>query len=233
MTPAVVERRERERAARRDHILDAAERVFWREGFEAAKMGAIAEAAQLAKGTLYLYFRDKDHLALGLATRHQAELLARFATLQDEVRARGEAGLSLLRRLLTAYADHMQNPLAHLRMVMSRWATGRAFDPQTEGCQRAQENVVRIFTTIRDAIVCAQREGDLPTDVGPEALVGFLFSSVNGSLLLRLQMSCFPAPELAGDQVMMSTSAHIDLLLDACRHRAASGLTTTDQRGST
>jgi len=216
---AVAKRRERERAERRDRILDAAQEVFWREGFEAAKMGAIAEAAQLGKGTLYLYFRDKDHLALGLATRHQMQLLERFGRLEDE---HAQApGLGLLRRLLSGYADHMQKPVEHLRMVMTRWATGAPFDPDTEGCQDAGENVVKIFGTFRDAVIQAQREGDMPAAIPPERLTTFLFSSLNGALLMRLQISCLDNLEPVS-KPLMSTDEHIDLLLEACRHLAQS-----------
>lgn len=214
---AVAERRERERAERRDRILDAAQQVFWREGFEAAKMGAIAEAAQLGKGTLYLYFRDKDHLALGLATRHQMRLLERFVQLEAECGDQG--GIELLRRLLASYADHMQKPVEHLRMVMTRWATGAPFDPATEGCQSAGENVMRIFGTLRDAVIEAQRKGEMPADVAPERLTTFLFSSLNGSLLMQLQMTCLASLDEVHKQIM-TTDEHIDLLLEACRHLA-------------
>ncbi len=213
----VAQRRKRERAERRDRILDAAQLVFWREGFEAAKMGAIAEAAQLGKGTLYLYFRDKDHLALGLATRHQQQLLERFERLLEE--STNTSGLELLRGLLGSYAGHMQEPIEHLRMVMTRWATGAPFDPSTEGCQTANENVMRIFGTLRDAIRRAQTEGELPAAVPPERLTTFLFSSLNGALLMRLQRSCLAGLDHLGQQVM-SVDEHIDFLLQACRQMA-------------
>jgi AcrR family transcriptional regulator len=66
---AVAERREREREARREAILDAAEELTAEVGYEALRMDAVAVAAELSKGTLYLYFANKEALCAGVATR--------------------------------------------------------------------------------------------------------------------------------------------------------------------
>src|SRR5262245_23712339 len=49
-------------AARKQAILDAALDVFAERGFEAARLDDVAKRAGVAKGTLYLYFRDKEAL---------------------------------------------------------------------------------------------------------------------------------------------------------------------------
>ncbi|MGD0199131.1 MAG: TetR/AcrR family transcriptional regulator [Bryobacteraceae bacterium] len=50
-------------------ILEAARRVFARKGFSGATMDDIAEAAGLAKGTLYLYFPSKRRVYLAALKR--------------------------------------------------------------------------------------------------------------------------------------------------------------------
>lgn len=49
-------------AARRQAILDAALTVFAQRGYEAARLDDMAAKAGVAKGTLYLYFNDKEAL---------------------------------------------------------------------------------------------------------------------------------------------------------------------------
>ncbi len=49
-------------AARRAAILDAALHVFAEHGYESARLDEVAARAGVAKGTLYLYFRDKEDL---------------------------------------------------------------------------------------------------------------------------------------------------------------------------
>jgi AcrR family transcriptional regulator len=48
--------------AKRRQIIDGARKVFLERGFDAASMGDIAKAAGVSKGTLYVYFKDKDEL---------------------------------------------------------------------------------------------------------------------------------------------------------------------------
>ncbi|MCK5408322.1 MAG: helix-turn-helix transcriptional regulator, partial [Candidatus Krumholzibacteria bacterium] len=58
----IAERREREKEQRRIDIIDAAERVFFSKGWQAATMDDVAEAVELSKATLYLYFKNKEEL---------------------------------------------------------------------------------------------------------------------------------------------------------------------------
>ncbi len=55
-----------EQAAKRERILAAALKLFAHEPYQAVTMDRVAEAARVAKGTLYLYFPSKDALYLGV-----------------------------------------------------------------------------------------------------------------------------------------------------------------------
>jgi AcrR family transcriptional regulator len=51
-----------EDSSKRRQILDGASKVFMDLGFDGASMGEIARAAGVSKGTLYVYFADKNGL---------------------------------------------------------------------------------------------------------------------------------------------------------------------------
>src|SRR3954452_10771899 len=51
-----------EDSSKRRQILDGARKVFLKLGFDGASMGEIARSAGVSKGTLYVYFADKNHL---------------------------------------------------------------------------------------------------------------------------------------------------------------------------
>ncbi len=53
-------------SAKRRQILEGARKVFLDRGFDAASMMDIAKAAGVSKGTLYVYFKDKDDLFDGM-----------------------------------------------------------------------------------------------------------------------------------------------------------------------
>ena len=55
-------RREREKQNRRNEILQAAWKVFASRDYDAATIDDVAAAAELSKGTLYLYFQNKADL---------------------------------------------------------------------------------------------------------------------------------------------------------------------------
>lgn len=56
---------------KRRQILDGALQVFTSRGFDAASMSGIAAAANVSKGTLYVYFEDKEHLFVDLIQRER------------------------------------------------------------------------------------------------------------------------------------------------------------------
>ncbi len=65
----ISERRMREKEMRRNAILDAAEQLFFSRGIEHTTMDDVAEAAEFSKGTLYLYFKNKEDLLHGIYLR--------------------------------------------------------------------------------------------------------------------------------------------------------------------
>jgi len=72
------ERRVREKEERRRQIVNAARRLFLEKGYEGATIPKIAEAAELAPGTLYLYFSGKEALYIELLKEGYDMLLARL-----------------------------------------------------------------------------------------------------------------------------------------------------------
>lgn len=55
-------RREREKLNRRNEILEASKKIFSEKGYDNATVDDVASAAELSKGTIYLYFQNKSDL---------------------------------------------------------------------------------------------------------------------------------------------------------------------------
>jgi len=62
----VAERRQREKQARRQAILDAARECFFKDGFEATTVSQITDSVELSTGTLYLYFKNKEEIYVSI-----------------------------------------------------------------------------------------------------------------------------------------------------------------------
>jgi TetR/AcrR family transcriptional regulator, fatty acid metabolism regulator protein len=65
-SPPGADRGDRNGGDKRERILAAAERIFARHGFFAARVSEIAKEAGVADGTIYLYFKSKDDLLISL-----------------------------------------------------------------------------------------------------------------------------------------------------------------------
>jgi AcrR family transcriptional regulator len=46
----------------RDHILEAADRLFYRQGYEHTSFSDIADAVQISRGNFYYHFKSKDEI---------------------------------------------------------------------------------------------------------------------------------------------------------------------------
>src|SRR5688572_6554498 len=84
---------------KRERILSAAERIFARHGFFAAKVSDVAKEAGVADGTIYLYFKSKDDLLISLFERRMQEV---NATLRTAV-AKHKSPREQLRAFVQAY----------------------------------------------------------------------------------------------------------------------------------
>ena len=96
-----------DRQARRQAILDAAERLFT-ERHALANVADVAEAAGLAKGTVYLYFQTKEEIYLALHLRH----VERFFTTLIERMDSGQA--FLFAEMLALSEAHILNAPTYL-----------------------------------------------------------------------------------------------------------------------
>lgn len=111
----VNERREREKAQRRETILDAAEALLFERGYEATKMIDIAERCELSKGTLYLYFRSKEELARAIVGRSYEALLAEI----EAAIVAPASGREQLEAMLATFRRYYQRQADRLRLIFT------------------------------------------------------------------------------------------------------------------
>ncbi len=71
-------------------ILAAAHRVFAEKGFHAATIEAVAKAANVAKGTVYLYYRSKRELYWAALKRGIVEMIEKTQASMDRVQSTQE-----------------------------------------------------------------------------------------------------------------------------------------------
>lgn len=110
----VQERKEREREQRKLDILDAARTVFILNGIQAATMDKIAAQAELAKGTLYLYYKNRDELLLALISMDLEHL---NKGMSEVVQSTAPADEKLFRAFETFHSFSKENTLFYQVMT--------------------------------------------------------------------------------------------------------------------
>ncbi|KAJ36768.1 TetR family transcriptional regulator, partial [Agrobacterium tumefaciens] len=89
--------------AKREQILAGAWRVFKRKGFDAASMNDITREAGVSKGTIYVYFSNKEDLFVALVDHHRNE----FATSMRHILEGTEEVREGLEQFGKAFANKM------------------------------------------------------------------------------------------------------------------------------
>lgn len=75
---AVEDRKQKEKLQRYNSILDGAEKIMQADGLHSLNMDKVAKETQLAKGTLYLYFKSKEEILGALSVKARKLLLNHF-----------------------------------------------------------------------------------------------------------------------------------------------------------
>lgn len=148
-------RRPRDKAVRRADILAAALEVFSAHGFAAARLDDVASAAGVAKGTLYLYFADKQALFEGLIKENLVPIPAAASDMLIAFEGNTADLLPLLAELL---ADRIIAPPANqiLRLMLSE---GHRFPDLSAFYYR--EVVMPGLAVMRAITECGMARGDL------------------------------------------------------------------------
>jgi TetR/AcrR family transcriptional regulator, fatty acid metabolism regulator protein len=158
------------REQKRRRILRAAINVFANKGYFAARMTDIAEEAEVADGTLYLYFEGKEHLLMSIFD----DVLGRFIDRLDEEIAEVSSPTEKLNimvrlHLQTVGRDH---ELAHILQIETRHSR-RFMSLFTRG--KLGEYLSRVRTIIEEG----QKVGEFRKDLSPGLATSLVFGAVD------------------------------------------------------
>ena len=178
----IAERRRREKQERHAAILRAAESVFRSRGVSDATMDDIARAAEVSKGTLYLYFQNKDHLFLAIANQFLEELIATIRVLPLQ-----GTGFERAQRVFRTYAEFAQRHSARCKTSMSWVLSGYSVAEGSEGLDRYRQLVEELYRLFSEAIDAGKKDGSVASDLETAELVVQIWAGTFG--VLTLQMS--------------------------------------------
>ncbi len=175
----IAERKEREKAERRQAILKAAKEVFFKYGFEHTAMDMIAAESELAKGTLYLYFKSKEELYASLAE----EGLTVIDSMVNEALHNAKTIEEKLLAYTEAYYDFAQTHPAYMRIFMAIHAGVLNNKVEPERLAQLLDAKWKRFKQVEELLKQGIEQGIFRCDINPREIVLMVWSSVTGAIM--------------------------------------------------
>ena len=177
--PPARPRRGERRLITRAQLLDAAERVFAREGLRGASVDAIALEAGYSTGALYSSFKGKEDLFLTLIEERIDPRLAKVYEALEVELAAGTPPLEAARRFMAVLSEERDAFLLLIDFWGQAVRNGKAAD-------RYAERHARLRTIIARVLDAAARNGQTSSPVSADQLSTMLIALANGFAIERL-----------------------------------------------
>ncbi|MEQ5813878.1 TetR/AcrR family transcriptional regulator [Marinobacter sp. NFXS11] len=201
MSEPLKTRREREKQARYDTILDAAELVFSEKGYERTSMDDIARTASLSRALLYVYFKDKAAIQRGIMLRAGHSLFRRF----EEARQTADNGLAQIRAMGESYYRfYLEEPDYFSALTKASTAMAEADESQTEEMLCSKSDLMELMV---GAIELGLRDGTMNRDRinDPVQTALYLRGALHGVILLCQSEMGEGNPEFPAEQLIRHT----------------------------
>ncbi len=164
---------------REDGITDATRRVIAQEGFAALTIERVAELANISKGTIYLYFKNKDDLIQATVTDTFRQIIARLSVAQPPELPFPER----LRALIRLQLQQFETNQAFFRALMA----DRRYLPQADNQEDCTVQLhLQLLSIFADVIREGQAGGFVRPEVDPDEAAFFLFQLISGSSMRHL-----------------------------------------------
>ena len=188
-------------------IQEATMRVIARKGMAAATVQEIADEAGVAKGTIYLYFRDRDELIEKTFEGSMAQLMARVDAVLDQDLPFDEKIRAILAAKLSFFSDNREFFRLYLTLRMPEGPASRPRRQKQTCHPQYRARAQKLAGVLKQAM----DRGEI-REVDPYRLALFIMEGSTAVILERLTEDSSPAD--AADVELMA-----GLVLDGIRKR--------------
>jgi TetR/AcrR family transcriptional regulator, fatty acid metabolism regulator protein len=153
-----------------ERILKAAISVFARNGFFNSRISEIAREADVADGTIYLYFKNKDDILISIFEESLAEILKKLEASLEEY----DEPLEKLHAFVVFHLEQtMTNPaLAEVLQVELRQSTKFMKEYQ-------KVTFAKYLDVIQAIVTQGQTSGEIRKDVHPGVIKRLIFGALD------------------------------------------------------
>ena len=148
-------------------IVEAAIRVFARNGYYNSRVSDIAREAGIASGTIYLYFKTKDEI---LVTLFRDRMAAFVAHLRREIAAEPDP-VAKIRRLVGVHFAVLEQSPALAEVVQVELRQGHKFF-RGASAHEVSAYFELIASILEEGVAAGRFHADLPVKVATKMLFG-------------------------------------------------------------
>ncbi|MFK7868739.1 MAG: TetR/AcrR family transcriptional regulator [Roseobacter sp.] len=186
--------REKQKAAREKRILEAAVRKFQAEGYRAVRLEDLAEAAEVAVGTVYNYYQTKGDILIAVVAMEVEEVLAAGEVIVANPPEDVEAALQAL---IFSYYDHS---LQYLTKEMWRRAMGLTIEaPGTPLGQEYTDLDRRLAAQVVALLQALSDRGLIRPGLDTQAVGEVIFNNLNQMFVEFVKTESMPLDQLCRD----------------------------------
>ncbi|MCB1051449.1 MAG: TetR/AcrR family transcriptional regulator [Acidobacteria bacterium] len=162
--------REKRKLEKRNRILEAAIKVIAKNGFHGTTISQVASVAEVADGTIYLYFQNKDDILVSIFEETMEmfitqglEVISQYDSVEDKLRAIARCHLGNLGSN-EELACVFQVELRHSIHIMKKFS---------------QTKLREYFGVIQKVVEEGQRQGVVRADLNPWTAVKVFFGALD------------------------------------------------------
>lgn len=179
----MTERKEKEKMIRRNDIINAAEKVFFHDGFEGATMDQIAKEVEYTKKTLYSYFSSKEELYFEIMLRGYDIINKMCDDKLEELKDVRES--EKIKAIGLCFLDFKNKYPGYFKAIVDYQNKENDFnnakDTAVYKCYEAGQHS---FNIIKDCVVSGINKGEFSKNVDPVVTVFTLWSYLMGVISL-------------------------------------------------
>lgn len=174
---AKLTRKERERNARKELIIDVTEKIIEERGFENITMDMIAEQAEMGKGSLYLHFKNKTSIILAICDRGSTSLNHSMSkVITEEI-----TGLQMVEKLGQTYFEFIKdNPLYFNAFNYYESLINRDALDENPMAKKCEENARQAMAYIVRSLQIGMQDGSIDSSYNPKELGLIIWGASKG-----------------------------------------------------
>jgi TetR/AcrR family transcriptional regulator len=178
----IAQRRVEEKERRRAEILDAAEALYAKDGWDMVTVDQVARGARLSRALVYVYFKDREDILSAIGERALGLLRDRFVAASG-TQSLGMEKIEAIGRAYMQYAFEFPHYFDFCSKFNAR-PTAPDAGSHDLACQAAGDEAI---TVVVQAIECGIRDGSVRPDIGdPMMLAVTLWSFTHGLAQLAM-----------------------------------------------